>query len=221
MAVTAVEDLSDLSEDEEHALQVIRTAEGLHQSELWKSMDVSSRKGSRLARNLAEKGVIERVETAYQGNKTYFLQPVNGTEDHISEQSTNADAEKQVNESAEVNSEVARNIDESDALEAIIESDGLYQSELWKKLGVSSRKGSRLAKNLADDGRIQREATVYNGHNTYYLTHEKDSRDLDFSLLMAGDMISPFINADELDPQSDAFSAWIMNLAYEKEENTS
>ncbi len=38
----------------------------------------------------------------------------------------------------------------------------------------------------------------------------------DFSLLMAGDMLSPFVNEEDIDPQSDAFSQWIMNLAYEE-----
>jgi hypothetical protein len=32
---------------------------------------------------------------------------------------------------------------------------------------------------------------------------------------MAGDMLSPFVGEEELDPQSDAFSQWIMTLAYE------
>jgi hypothetical protein len=32
---------------------------------------------------------------------------------------------------------------------------------------------------------------------------------------MAGDMLSPFIGDDEIDANSDRFSRWIMNLAYE------
>jgi hypothetical protein len=56
--------------------------------------------------------------------------------------------------------------------------------------------------------------TVYDGHNTYYL--EPAPRDLDFSLLMADDMLSPFIGEEEVDAQADAFSQWMMNLAYEE-----
>ena len=63
-------------------------------------------------------------------------------------------------------------------------------------------------------GLIQREETVYNGHNTYYL--EPAARDLDFALLMAGDMLSPFIGEEEVDAQADAFSQWMMKLAYEE-----
>jgi hypothetical protein len=61
---------------------------------------------------------------------------------------------------------------------------------------------------------IDREKTVYEGHNTYYL--QPAPRDLDFSLLMAGDMLSPFVGEEEVDPNSDAISQWIMNLAYEE-----
>jgi len=33
---------------------------------------------------------------------------------------------------------------------------------------------------------------------------------------MAGDMLSPFVGEEEIDPNGDAFSQWIMNLAYEE-----
>jgi len=104
--------------------------------------------------------------------------------------------------------------DEHEGLELIRETGGIHQSDFWKELDVSSRKGSRIADALEESGLIQRENTVYNGHNTYYL--EPAARDLDFALLMAGDMLSPFIGEEEVDPQADAFSQWMMNLAYEE-----
>ncbi|WP_335999322.1 helix-turn-helix transcriptional regulator [Halorientalis halophila] len=104
--------------------------------------------------------------------------------------------------------------DERSGLELVRETGGIHQSEFWKDLDVSSRKGSRIVESLFDKGLIQREETVYEGHNTYHLTPAP--RDLDFSLLMAGDMLSPFIGDEEVDPHSDAFSQWVMNLAYEE-----
>ena len=104
--------------------------------------------------------------------------------------------------------------DERAGLELVRETGGIHQSEFWKDLDVSSRKGSRIVESLAEKGLIQREETVYEGHNTYHLTPAP--RDLDFSLLMAGDMLSPFIGDEEVDPHSDAFSQWVMNLAYEE-----
>ncbi|WP_136717787.1 helix-turn-helix transcriptional regulator [Halorientalis salina] len=104
--------------------------------------------------------------------------------------------------------------DERAGLELVRETGGIHQSEFWKELDVSSRKGSRIVESLAEKGLIQREETIYEGHNTYHLTPAP--RDLDFSLLMAGDMLSPFIGDEEVDPHSDAFSQWVMNLAYEE-----
>jgi len=104
--------------------------------------------------------------------------------------------------------------DEQRALELVRETGGIYQSDFWKELDISSRKGSRLAEALAEKELIQREEAVYNGHNTYLL--KPRTRDLDFSLLMAGDMLTPFIGEEEIDPQSDAFSRWLMTLAYEE-----
>ena len=104
--------------------------------------------------------------------------------------------------------------EERRGLELIRETGGIHQSDFWKELDVSSRKGSRIVESLYEKGLIEREETVYDGHNTYYLA--PTARDLDFSLLMAGDMLSPFIGEEDVNPQSDAFSQWLMNLAYEE-----
>ena len=104
--------------------------------------------------------------------------------------------------------------EERAALELVRESGGIHQSDFWKELDISSRQGSRVAESLADRDLINREETVYQGHNTYFL--EPATKDLDFALLMAGDMLSPFIGEEDIDPQSDALSGWLMNLAYEE-----
>ena len=100
------------------------------------------------------------------------------------------------------------------ALELVRETGGIHQSDFWKELDVSSRKGSRIAEKLLERELIQREETVYQGHNTYLLL--PTAKDLDFSLLMAGDMLSPFIGEEEVDANSDSFTQWLMNLAYEE-----
>jgi hypothetical protein len=94
------------------------------------------------------------------------------------------------------------------------ETGGIYQSDFWKELDISSRQGSRVAESLVEKGLIERTPTVYEGHNTYFL--QPVAKDLDFSMLMAGDMLSPFVGDEEVDPNSDAFSQWVMNLAYEE-----
>ena len=104
--------------------------------------------------------------------------------------------------------------DERRGLQLIRETGGIHQSDFWKQLDVSSRKGSRIVDSLAEQDLINRDESVYNGHNTYYLT--PTAKDLNFSLLMAGDMLSPFVGDEEVDPQSEQFTQWLMNLAYEE-----
>lgn len=106
--------------------------------------------------------------------------------------------------------------DEREGLELIRRRGGIHQSDFWKELDVDSRKGSRIIETLVEEGLVEREETVYNGHNTYYVTPILDPQDLDFSLLMAGDLLSPFVGDEEVDPQDDRFSQWIMQLAYEE-----
>ncbi len=106
--------------------------------------------------------------------------------------------------------------DERRGLELVHETGGIHQSDFWKEIDVSSRKGSRIVEKLEELGLVEREEAVYSGYNTYYIMPVIDEKDLDFSLLMAGDMLSPFVGEEEVDGQSDAFSQWIMNLAYEE-----
>ena len=98
---------------------------------------------------------------------------------------------------------------------ALIEREGdLPQSELWKALGITSRTGSRVATALEDQGLIEREKTVYEGQRTYLLSPRRDPADLNFSLLIAGNRLSPLVGEDALDPiASDAFTQWLLQLA--------
>jgi len=47
--------------------------------------------------------------------------------------------------------------------------EGVLQSELWRKLGASSREGSRIAIKLEDKGLIRRERELKSGRWTYRL----------------------------------------------------
>ena len=48
-------------------------------------------------------------------------------------------------------------------------SKGVLQSELWRKLGASSREGSRIAIKLENKGLIRRERKLHGGRWTYRL----------------------------------------------------
>ncbi len=198
---------ADLSPTERQAYDLIVAEGGLLQSQLWKELNVSSRTGSRLATTLEEKGLLSRKQTTKKGQRTYLLKPTNG---HAT---TSAETEsKRPEEAVEDNADTALTARETRALALIRERGGLYQSEFWKELEVSSRTGSRLATSLEAKGLIRREETTYNGQRTYLLLPAK--KDLDFSVLMAGDMFSPFVGTEEIDPiTSDAFTQWIVHLA--------
>jgi DNA-binding MarR family transcriptional regulator len=65
----------ELSEIEAKALEIIRSRgdEGIYQHELWKSLGLDSREGSRLALRLLKKGLIIREPTIHNGRRTYKL----------------------------------------------------------------------------------------------------------------------------------------------------
>ena len=60
---------------------------------------------------------------------------------------------------------------EQKALQFIMNTgfDGILQSELWRKLGASSREGSRIAIKLEGKRLIRREKELRNGRWTYRL----------------------------------------------------
>ncbi len=56
------------------ALRVIQEKpEGILQSDLWKTLDVDSRKCSRIVKKLLDSGMIERIEFRKNGIKTFVL----------------------------------------------------------------------------------------------------------------------------------------------------
>jgi hypothetical protein len=64
-----------------------------------------------------------------------------------------------------------RNDLEQKALQFIINTgyDGVLQSELWRKLGASSREGSRIALKLETKGLVRREKELRDGRWTFRL----------------------------------------------------
>jgi DNA-binding Lrp family transcriptional regulator len=59
---------------EDEALKIIQSRpEGVLQSELWKLLDIDSRKCSRVVKKLFDAGLIDRIEFREEGIKTYQL----------------------------------------------------------------------------------------------------------------------------------------------------
>ena len=81
---------------------------------------------------------------------------------------------------------------EEEAFNAIYKNrDGVLQNELWKELGIDSRKCSRVVKKLIDDGRVERVEHRSEGIRTYKLIAHKKA--VDPSVIIAGGEILPCI----------------------------
>ncbi|MCQ8894441.1 MAG: Lrp/AsnC family transcriptional regulator [Methanolinea sp.] len=82
-----------------------------------------------------------------------------------------------------------------DALKVIqSHAEGVLQSDLWKILGVDSRKCSRLVKKLLDDGLVERIEFRKDGIKTFVLKAVRCP--VDPSLILAGDELIPCIACD-------------------------
>ena len=103
---------------------------------------------------------------------------------------------------------------EQQAITVIAESEnGVLQSELWKVLGVDSRKCSRIVKKLLDMNRVERVEHRQDGIKTYRLIACRGP--VDPNLLLAGTDLVPCIacelecNAEECPLLLD----WMFQLA--------
>ncbi len=66
--------MTDMTDIEIRALKAIKAnPEGILQSELWKELDVDSRKCSRIVKKLLDSEDVERIEYRQDGIKTYRL----------------------------------------------------------------------------------------------------------------------------------------------------
>jgi DNA-binding MarR family transcriptional regulator len=72
--------------------------------------------------------------------------------------------------------------------------EGILQSELWKELGVDSRKCSRIVKKLEESGLIERIDYKKDGVKTYLLRIKR--RQVNPKYLLSGDELIPCIGCD-------------------------
>jgi hypothetical protein len=72
--------------------------------------------------------------------------------------------------------------------------EGILQSELWKELGVDSRKCSRIVKRLEDSGLVIREDFKREGIKTYLLRAKQQP--VNPNDLLAGDELIPCVGCE-------------------------
>lgn len=87
---------------------------------------------------------------------------------------------------------------EAETLELIqSRPEGILQSELWKELGVDSRKCSRIVKKLEESGLIERIEYKKDGTKTYLLRAKVPCIPVNPADLLAGDELIPCIGCDQ------------------------
>ena len=98
--------------------------------------------------------------------------------------------------------------------------DGVLQSELWKHLGVDSRKCSRIVKKLLDSGQIERIEFKGDGIKTYTLRAVK--RSMKPALILAGGELIPCICCDRecVVTSCNLLLDWMYQLAIEEHTET-
>ncbi|MEM1539006.1 MAG: transcriptional regulator [Candidatus Bathyarchaeia archaeon] len=108
---------------------------------------------------------------------------------------------------------------EQKALQIIMSAgnEGLLQSELWRKLGASSREGSRIALKLENRGVIRREKELYEGRWTYRLYPKRLPASLN-SILDCPCMMCPDSQrcapTGAITPQNcEKLTEWLLHLA--------
>jgi hypothetical protein len=112
-----------------------------------------------------------------------------------------------------------RNGLEQKALQQIMNTgfDGILQSDLWRKLGASSREGSRIALKLETKKLIRREKELRNGRWTYRLYPKRFPARIDsiadVPCLMCSD--NPRCDpSSAVSPQScDKLTEWLVSLS--------
>lgn len=108
---------------------------------------------------------------------------------------------------------------EEEGLELIREEGSVLQSELWKILDCSAGKGSEIARKLEEQELIDREKVTANQSSTFELkAKRKKAKELDFSLLLADDLLPPFIGGDNIEHTDDRFTQWILKLEEDYDE---
>ena len=91
--------------------------------------------------------------------------------------------------------------------------DGIFQSRIWKELGINSRQCSRAIRKLLDEGLVGRESVVTGGVRTYKISYCGEVGVNKYEL-MTGDIFDPCAGCiDDCTPtRCTSLNRWIRAL---------
>ncbi len=93
--------------------------------------------------------------------------------------------------------------------------DGIFQSRIWKELGINSRQCSRAIRKLLDEGLVGRESVVAGGVRTYKISYCGEVVGVNkYELMTAGDIFDPCAGCiDDCTPtRCTSLNRWIRAL---------
>lgn len=153
------------------------------QTEVWKTLGINSRDGSRIIAGMINKELIKRTKV----DRTFLLETLNGN-NHGDKKDVSTVKKANV-ESVPTPEIISRDShkkkrDASLVKQKIFDILPITQSDMWKKLGIGRRYGSKLVDAMLKDGLINRTKV----DNTFLLekageiAHKKEK---DFSVLLS------------------------------------
>lgn len=108
---------------------------------------------------------------------------------------------------------------DKEILQIIQEQNEVLLSDLPDIADCSTGKASQASRKLEEQNLIKREKTTVNGSSTYILKPKHAIDELNYDLLISDGLMPPTISSDNVQPDDDRLTHWIINL--ENEYNTS
>jgi DNA-binding Lrp family transcriptional regulator len=108
---------------------------------------------------------------------------------------------------------------EKEILSHIDEENSITQSEIWKDTEMSQSAVSDAVNSLEKRGLVKCEEVSVDGFSTKKISLAQDNySEVDYNVLMAGEMLPPFISDDKVSPEDEYMTEWILHMISEEEE---
>lgn len=180
------------------------------QAEVWKALGINSRDSSHIITGMVDKGIIKRTKA----DRTFLLETLNGNND--GEKEDVSTVEKTKVESIPTPATVSgdshnKNVKMTNTKQKILDMLPITQPDMWKKLGINRRSGSRLVNAMLEEGLIKRTKVdnIFLLEKAGEVSHKKEK---DFSALLSNNRFSPCCGCMiECDPRTcNMLTEWLI-----------
>lgn len=160
----------ELSVTQRRAAALIYDSGELTQSELWKTLGVSSRTGTRVARALVDAGLIDREESSEYERKTYVLTPISVDGESDEGRDTGERSGSAPVEDAEEPGELLLTASEEQVFEYVTKTNGVPQNSLRSHVDEDSEVTvDEIVQSLVAKDLIRQTEESYYGRRTFWV----------------------------------------------------